>query len=151
MGALLGIIVALIAMIAFGWLSSKTGRSRGKQSAKLLLGILAILGGVFLTLRGLGSIGVFLIPIGIGLLAPTLGISIPGYGQQRNPGSSSPSSQGGMTTQEARKVLGVSPDASRDDIQKAYKDMMKRVHPDAGGSDGLASQVQQARDILLGE
>ena len=151
MGPLLAIIVALLAMIGFGWLSSKAGKGKKRQSARILLGVLTILGGIFLSIRGLGVVSFYLIPIGIGLLSPILGDVLPGMnrGCQHTPPPGRSGSQS-MSVGEARQLLGVEPGASREEIEKAYKAMMKRVHPDTGGSDGLAAKVQEARDILLG-
>ena len=55
-----------------------------------------------------------------------------------------------MTPAEAREVLGVSPGASRDDIRSAYLRLRAAAHPERGGSDWLASRINQARDVLLG-
>ena len=54
-----------------------------------------------------------------------------------------------MSEAEARAILGVGPDADEETIRKAHRTMMKRVHPDQGGSDALAAKVQEARDVLL--
>lgn len=56
-----------------------------------------------------------------------------------------------MSREEACAVLGVTPDASEDEIKAAYRRLMRKVHPDQGGSDELASRVNRARAILLGE
>ena len=50
---------------------------------------------------------------------------------------------------EARKILRVGPSASVHDIKEAHKKMIRRAHPDRGGSEELASQVNRARDVLL--
>jgi DnaJ-domain-containing protein 1 len=50
---------------------------------------------------------------------------------------------------EARAILGVAPDASREEIEDAYKRLMRRAHPDQGGTTGLAAQLNAARDRLL--
>jgi DnaJ-class molecular chaperone len=57
---------------------------------------------------------------------------------------------GQMTAAQAREILGVKADASKEDIIKAHKRMMQKVHPDRGGSDFLAAQINQAKDTLLG-
>ena len=51
--------------------------------------------------------------------------------------------------QEARSILGVGPDATDDEIQAAYGRLMRVAHPDKGGTDGLAAQLNAARDRLL--
>lgn len=50
---------------------------------------------------------------------------------------------------EARSILGVEADATPADIQAAYARLMRVAHPDAGGTDGLAAQLNAARDRLL--
>lgn len=50
---------------------------------------------------------------------------------------------------EARSILGVGPQASEAEIQAAYSRLMRMAHPDRGGTDGLASQLNSARDRLL--
>ena len=54
-----------------------------------------------------------------------------------------------MSRREALKVLGLSDDATPDDIKAAHRRLMAQVHPDHGGSDYLAQQINQAKDVLL--
>jgi len=56
---------------------------------------------------------------------------------------------GSMGIAEARSILGVAPDAGRAEIEAAYRRLMRRAHPDHGGSSGLAAQLNAARDRLL--
>ena len=56
-----------------------------------------------------------------------------------------------MTVGEARDVLGVDAAASREEIETAYRDLIVKNHPDHGGTDWIAAQLNQARDILLND
>ncbi len=68
----------------------------------------------------------------------------PGGGGQRG---GSPSQA--MTVDQAYLVLGLAPGATRDDVHAAHRNLMKRFHPDQGGSTYLAAQVNEAKDVLL--
>ena len=51
----------------------------------------------------------------------------------------------------ARKLLGVSAVASREEIVTAHKRLVAMVHPDRGGSNGQVHEANAARDLLLDE
>lgn len=57
----------------------------------------------------------------------------------------------GMTRDQARRVLGLNPTATEQDVKEAHRRLMSRVHPDKGGSAQQAAQINRAKDILLEE
>lgn len=57
---------------------------------------------------------------------------------------------GRMSVEEARAVLEVAPEATETDIRQAHRRLMKRMHPDQGGSNYLAARINEAKDVLLG-
>ena len=57
--------------------------------------------------------------------------------------------KGDMTREEAWKILGLEPGASKQEIKDAHHRLISNMHPDHGGSTYLAAQINQAKDILL--
>jgi hypothetical protein len=64
--------------------------------------------------------------------------------------SDSPWTTTGMSADEACEILGVESGATPEEIESAYRRVMKSAHPDHGGSDWMAAKVNQAKDLLLG-
>ncbi|MDQ7076205.1 MAG: molecular chaperone DnaJ [Gammaproteobacteria bacterium] len=65
--------------------------------------------------------------------------------------SAAPPPKTGMSQAEALEILGLDPaePLNRKQITSAHRKLMQKVHPDRGGSDYLAAQINQAKRTLL--
>jgi hypothetical protein len=92
-------------------------------------------------------------PDGVRLLEPYLDRRLPGWRQHAqghgDPGPRREAKAAAMSEEEAYQVLGLEPGASEEEIRRAHRTLMKRLHPDQGGSTYLAARVNQAKDVLL--
>ncbi len=60
------------------------------------------------------------------------------------------SSTGFMTRSEAFEVLGLALGASEAEIIHAHHTLIKKFHPDHGGSTAQAARINRAKDVLMG-
>lgn len=56
-----------------------------------------------------------------------------------------------LSLDDARAILGLKPPYDRDAVIKAHRSLMQKLHPDRGGNDFLAGQLNAAKDRLLNE
>ena len=68
-------------------------------------------------------------------------------GQQSDGGFNSDNFTG-LSESEAYEILGLDQTASKEDVIKAHKRLVQRLHPDRGGSDYLAAKINAAKDRL---
>jgi hypothetical protein len=65
--------------------------------------------------------------------------------------ASPPRTRSTMARDEALKVLGLDAGATADDVRAAHRRLIQQNHPDKGGSDYLASKINEAKDVLLSQ
>ena len=156
------ILIAVAAIALILW--HKISRAKGEEKKKLVLwsiigGVLAVLGLLAVTghlnvitaaIAGL----VALLPRALQLVKylPFISRMYQQSAQNSQTGSQKPPPRGKqtMSAEEAMEVLGLKPGYTKDDVVQAHRRMMQKVHPDRGGSDYLASQLNKAKDTLLG-
>jgi hypothetical protein len=92
-------------------------------------------------------------PDGLRLLQAYLDRRFPGWREHaqgdRHTRTGGAPQAGAMSEEEAYQILGLEPGASLDEVRQAHRTLMKKLHPDQGGSTYLAARVNQAKEILL--
>ncbi|MFN3668664.1 MAG: J domain-containing protein [Brevundimonas sp.] len=136
--SLVWLALAAIAVWALVRLGRQTeGRGRGQwRVAATLFSAVMLGGGVLLAMRGAW------LPA-TGLIGAALWLTLASRHRLIQPRTEA------MTEAEARSLLGVSAGATPQEINTAWKRLMGRAHPDQGGTEGLASRLNAARDRLL--
>lgn len=86
-------------------------------------------------------------PEGARLLDAFLARAYPGEWQQE--AQTKHADDGPMTREEAFEVLGLAPGATPTDIKEAHHRLMKKFHPDQGGTTYFAARINEAKDLLL--
>lgn len=129
--------VALWALIRLGRQTEGPRRGHWRVAATLIAAV-SIAGGLLALSKGAWLIGGGLTIAGLWLTLASR--------QRRGvlPASST------LSEAEARSILGVPPGADEAAINAAWRRLMTRAHPDQGGSEGLASRLNAARDRLSG-
>jgi hypothetical protein len=70
--------------------------------------------------------------------------------QQRDSGSADAGRRpGAMSKDEAYEVLGLQKGASREEVVRSHRSLMKKLHPDHGGATDLAARVNEAKEVLM--
>jgi hypothetical protein len=92
-------------------------------------------------------------PDGLRLLEAYLDRRFPGWridaDRDGDPRPGAQPQPGAVSEEEAYQVLGLEPGATADEIRRAHRTLMLKLHPDQGGSTYLAARVNAAKDILL--
>jgi hypothetical protein len=139
---LLVLIVGVILMFAaVGWFSRVTSATRNRWRLPVgLVSIGLLFAGLLLAVRGQPLFGAPMVGLAIlvGMVART-----------RPVGRAAPVRGRDLSDSEARALLGVGPAAGPQEIRAAYNRLIRKIHPDVGGTDGLAAQLNAARDRLL--
>lgn len=147
----------LISMVVIGgwiWYRKQPINKRPVAALKLSLIIIG-LALLYLTITGkLHWFGAF-----FGVLLPFIPKAVPWlirligllrFWRARKPSEpKAPRSSASLTESQAREILGVSADASRTEIIDAHRRLIQKVHPDRGGNDWLAAQLNAAKELLL--
>ncbi|HEX8232215.1 MAG TPA: molecular chaperone DnaJ [Caulobacteraceae bacterium] len=133
------ILVALAVVAALVWLG-RNPRALKQGQWRPALGVIAV--ALIAGAAAFGVRGGWLPAVGL-LLG---GLAAAGAARGRLPPAHQ---QDAMSDAEARATLGVGPAATEAEIKDAYARLIRRTHPDAGGSAGLAAQLNAARDRLL--
>ena len=130
-----------VVLAAYFWLLGKKPLLKGRdwRIASGAAALAAFTGAAFVGVRGEWPVTIALAVVGLWFASTA----------RQAGGRPGPPPGASMSLAEARRILGVEAGATRAEIQAAYTRLMRSVHPDKGGTVGLAAQLNAARERLL--
>ncbi|MBS0245864.1 MAG: DnaJ domain-containing protein [Proteobacteria bacterium] len=158
------LILGLLLLVGALWALNIIGKSNPALAERLRKsggGLIAIGLAGFLALRGEIWVALMLGALGLGLLGwAQIGFLTVPYLDRREPrwrehaqsyaaSGRAPPGGGKMSEEEAYQILGLQRGASERDITAAHRALMKKFHPDQGGSTYLAARINEAKEKLL--
>ncbi len=155
------ILIAVLGIALILW--HKITKASGEERKKLIfwsfvggvvgmLGLLAVTGHLNVITAAIAGL-IALLPRAMQLLKYLPFISrLYQQGKQNTQQAQTPPPRGKKTmgVDEAMEVLGLKPGHTKEEVVQAHRRMMQKVHPDRGGSDYLAAQINLAKETLLG-
>lgn len=143
-----GVLFGLLFTFGAGWVVKRM-KGRAWRPGVGMMALACVLAGIFLlTVVKIPPLGSLLLAVG---MLMSMGVRRSAPGPSSSEGPPPRRRRGGLSADQARDILGVGPDASAEEVQAAYLRLIRRNHPDQGGSTGLAAQLNAARDVLLGK
>lgn len=146
---LLASITALY--IIWQWFKRLPADQQRQQSIRIgiwaLLGICLVLV-VTGRLHWLGAAAAALFAAGRALLPFALKL-LPWLVQNKTRQAPPQAADKNMELEEAYAILGLSTDASKADVIAAHRRLMAKIHPDKGGNNFLAAQLNTAKDMII--
>lgn len=132
-------VLGAVVLVVLIWAGRRPARvARPRQMLRAFFATLAAAAAVVVGLRGIWEGSLALVVLSLWLGWGQRRVARPPF-RVREP----------MGVTQARSILGVGERAGPAEIEAAYRRLIRRAHPDQGGSTGLAAELNAARDLLL--
>lgn len=145
----LGAVILLLLLLLIAQLQSLRTRAV-RLIALAALFMIAVTAGVIFVLAGRYGLAVPAGALALWVMRAYLLARQIRAGSQQSPPPTGENA-GPMSRAEALEVLGLDDGADEATIEEAYKTLIKKNHPDQGGTDWIAARLNEARATLLKE
>ena len=144
-------IIFLVSIIFFvDWLSAKNKKELNKK-INLIIIFLSIFIGIILLIGGLYLYSPLFFSIAAWFLRKKIIFDVLLNIFRKKQKSNQNDYNQKMSLNESYKLLGIDENASKEVIIKSHKELIRKLHPDKGGSSYLSAKVNEARDIILAD
>tara|TARA_B100000575_G_scaffold57403_1_gene43239 strand:- start:229 stop:705 length:477 start_codon:yes stop_codon:yes gene_type:complete len=144
-------IIFLVSIIFFvDWLSAKNKKELNKK-INLVIIFLSIVIGIILLIGGLYLYSPLFFSIAAWFLRKKIIFDVLLNIFRKKQKSNQNDYNQKMSLNESYKLLGIDENASKEVIIKSHKELIRKLHPDKGGSSYLSAKVNEARDIILAD
>jgi hypothetical protein len=147
------LLVAVVLAIYIGYQLLKKPSPDNKkklwQAGAILLVVLSLLLVAMGKLHWIGA-AIASLFTGLKIAWPWLAQYVPRILDRKKADTQTPTSDMPTSREHALEILGLEEDASEEDIIQAHRRLIQKCHPDKGGSEYLAAQLNKAKDILIG-
>ena len=146
----LGIIFLILVIFFLDWLSVNNKKQLNKKVnfiiifISLLIGIILLIGGLYLYSPLFFSIAAWFLRKKI-IFDMLLNIFRKKQKIDQNDLKQK------MSLMESYELLGIDENAPLEVIIKSHKELIRKLHPDKGGTSYLSARVNEARDIILAD
>ena len=148
----LGILALIFSALGAGWLLWRLSRSEGigadERNITLLKSVVLLAIVAVLAVAKLGPLAFMVLVAAGGVMAIETWRSRLIDDDIKLNERVDPARKTSMTVAEAIAVLGVDDEADIETIRSAHRKLISQIHPDKGGTDYLASKINEARDVL---
>ena len=146
----LGIIFLLLIVFFLDWLSSKNKNELNKK-INLIIIFISLGIGIFLLVGGLYLYSPLFFSIGAWFLRKKIIFDMLLNIFRNKQRVNQNEYKHNLSLKESYEILGIDENAPLEVIIKSHKELIRKLHPDKGGSSYLSARVNEARDIILAE
>ena len=144
----LGIIFLVLIIIFFDWITN-SNKNKFNKKIQFFIVIISSIIGLTLLIAGLYKYSTLFLSVAAWFLRKKFIFDIiMSFFRKKNLNAHKKYNEV-LSLSESYELLGVDEDTSIEDIIKSHKELIRKLHPDKGGSSYLSAKVNQARDIIL--
>ena len=144
----LGIIFLVLMIFFFDWITN-SNKNKFNKKIQFFIVIISSIIGLTLLIAGLYKYSTLFLSVAAWFLRKKFIFDIILNFFRKKNLNDSKKFQETLSLSESYDLWGVDEKTSTEDIIKSHKELIRKLHPDKGGSSYLSAKINQARDNIL--